>query len=533
MVPGKTYKPEDYVEILWRRRWVGLLPFIVIAVGTIIGTQFLPNRYRSEARVLVVPQQVPTNYVEPTVTNSLNDRLQSINQQILTRTRLERIISDLDLYPNERKTQILEDVIDLMRRNVNVVISRPASRRGDPGYFTVSFTSDSPRTAMQVTDRLASAFITENLQDRTVQADQTSQFLQTQLDDARRKLAEHERKLEEFRRTYAGQLPTQVSSNLQVMQSTQVQLQALVESMNRDRDRQLTLDKMVADVLTISQSTQATAATPRSAETAVLSAAEQLAQANSALQALMLRLKPEHPDVIRAQRIVKELEQKAEAEALNAPVGASGQPASRLSSQDQKRISDMQAERESLERQVAASRAKEAGLQAQLAAYRGRVEAAPTREAQQVELMRDYDTLQQTYKSLLVKSQESNIAAELERRQIGEQFRVIEPARLPERPISPDRLRLNSMGAMAGLGLGLVLIGFLEYRDTSVRTYDDVTLSLALPVLAIIPSMITQRERVRTRRLTLFALAAASLLVMVGAFGVVAWKFDVIDRWVR
>jgi len=529
MVPGKTYRPEDYVEILWRRKWIGLIPFIAIAVGTVVVTQFIPNRYRSSAQVLVVPPQVPKNYVEPTVTSGLNERLQSMTQQILSRTRLERIISDFDLYPNERKTQIMEDVIAEMRKYISVQIGR--ATRNDPSYFTVSFESENPRIAMQVTDRLASSFISENLQDRTVQADQTSQFLLAQLDDARRRLAEHEKKLEDFRRAYAGQLPTEVQSNLSVMQSTQVQLQALAESISHDQDRQLTLDKLIADMLSISAQAQAAAAARDSQSApAPVTAAEQLAQARAALKQMLLRLKPEHPDVVHAQRTIKELEQKADAEALNGPVGVDAPTSLLLPEGDAKRLSDMQAERESLGRRIVVSREQEARLQAVLANYQKRVEAAPTREAQQIELMRDYETLQETYKTLLAKSQESNMAANLERRQIGEQFRVIEPARLPERPISPDRLRLNGLGALGGLCLGLALIGLLEYRDTSVRTDDDVTLSLALPVLAVIPVMISEGDRVKRRRVRLMA-TAASLVVTMSALAVAIWKSNILLQW--
>jgi len=533
MVPGKTYKPEDFVEILWRRKWLAIVPFVIVSVAAVTYVQLIPNRFRSSAQVLVVPQQVPKNYVVPTVTGGLNERLQSMTQQILSRTRLERIITDLDLYARERRTMIMEDVVELMRRNMSIQVGRATNNENDPGYFTVSFESESARTAMLVADRLASSFITENLQDRTVQADQTSQFLQTQLEDARRRLTEHEQKLEQFRKTYSGQLPTQVQSNLQVMQSTQMQIQGLNEAMNRDRDRQLTLDKLIADMLAISAANEAAATASRDSQRAAApSAAEQLAQARSALQALLLRLKPEHPDVIRAQRTVQELQAKADAEALNGPVGSGAQGPLRLSESDQKRLSDMQAERESLERRIAASQAEGARLQTVLASYRTRVEAAPTRESQQVELMRDYDTLQQSYTTLLAKSQESNMAAALERRQIGEQFRVIDPARLPERPISPDRPRLRMLGALGGLGLGLALVALFEYRDTSVRTDDDVTASLALPVLAVIPLMRTEDEAVRMRRRWRTA-AIASFVVIACFVGVMAWSFNVIEQWVR
>jgi polysaccharide chain length determinant protein (PEP-CTERM system associated) len=529
MLPGKQYKPEDYLEMVWRRKWVLIVPFVVVAAGTGIWTQFLPNRYRAEARILVVPQQVPEDFVQPTVTTRLDARLQAIAQQIQSRTRLERVIQDLNLYDEERQTMIMEDVVEMMRRNISIEI--PRDRRGEPGFFTVSFTSDDARTAMQVTERIASQFITESLQDRTVQADQTNQFLETQLEDARRKLLDHEGKLEEFRRKYVGQLPSQVQSNLAVMQNTQAQLQNAVESVNRDRDRQLVLDKMMGDLVAVNtakQQLESLNGTPAPAPIA-----EQLERARVALRALELRLKPEHPDVIRANRVVHELEEKAAAEELNAPVGTGivpGRPA--LPAADLSRLSQMQAERESLDRRIATNRAEEARLQRVLAEYRRRVEAAPQRESEEIELTRDYGTLQEQYEVLLTRSQQSRIAADLERRQIGEQFKLIDAARLPERPISPNRPRLNIMGAMAGLALGLALIGLLEYRNTTFRIDDDITLSLALPVVAVIPAMTTRRER-QVRRRRLLVAVSASVVAMLGGMAVLVWKMDEIVSWVR
>ena len=532
MLPGKQYKLEDYVGIVWRRKWLVIVPFVLVTAGTLIGTQFLRDRYRSDARILIVPQQVPENFVQPTVTTGLDARLQAISQQIQSRTRLERLIQELDLYPDERKTMIMEDVIERMRGDVSIQIPGGTRARREPGYFTVSYTSENARKAMQVTERLASEFISESLQDRTVQADQTTQFLETQLEDSRRRLIDHEQKLEQFRRKYTGQLPSQVGSNLQVMQSTQTQLQNVAEVINRDRDRQLVLDKTIADLMSMRRAPDQPSASRRN-ETPPATAGEQLEAARVGLRALMLRLKPEHPDVIRAQRVVRELEQKTAAEELNAPVGVDTAAVSAaLPLADQKRLSEMQAERESLDRRIAGNRAEEARLQAVLSGYRARVEAAPTREAEEIELMRDYAGLQAQYATLLTRSQQSKVAADLERRQIGEQFKLIDPARVPERPISPDRPRLNLMGALAGLALGLVLIALLEYRDTTFRIDDDITVSLALPVIAVIPAMATRRERRTAKRRRLVAITA-SLAVMTMTLAVVAWKIDAIVRWVR
>ncbi|MBM2812993.1 MAG: tyrosine kinase [Chloroflexi bacterium] len=533
MLPGKRYKPEDYVEIVWRRKWVWILPFVIMAAGTFIGTQFLPNRYRSEARILVVPQQVPRSFVQPTVTSSLNARLQAISQQLQSRTRLERIIQEVNLYQEARSTMTMEEVVERMRRDISIRIPSTRGSRGEPGSFTVGFVGETARVAQQVTERLASQFITESLQDRTVQADQTNQFLQTQLEEARRNLAEHEQKFAQFRRKYAGALPTQVPSNLAMIQSRQAQLQNLADTINRDRDRQLVLDRIGADLLAFSAAREPVTSS-NGTEPVQVPAANRLEAARVALRALQLRLKPEHPDMIRAERAVRELEQRAAAEELNAPVGTGIEPArsAGLAPVDQKRLSDMRAERESLDRRIALNQAEEVRLQRVLSEYGARVEAAPGREAEETEMMRDYDTLDEQYRTLLGRTQQSKIAADLERRQIGEQFKLIDPARLPELPISPDRASLNTMGAMAGLAIGLALIALLEYRNTSFRTDDDVTLSLALPVLAVIPAMITRREHQRTKRRRRLAMSA-SLVAMTGAVAVIVWKMDDIANWVR
>ncbi|NOT28698.1 MAG: hypothetical protein HOP16_21660 [Acidobacteria bacterium] len=531
MLPGKTYRPEDYVEILWRRKWIWILPFAVVGTGTVIGTQFLPDQYRAEARIQIVPQQVPENFVQPTVTTSLDARLNAMSQLIQSRTRLEGIIQELNLYRRERAELTMEDVVEQMRTDISVQI--PRARGAQPGSFTVAFVATEARAALQVTERLATQFISESLQDRTVQADQTSQFLDTQLEEARRKLAEHEQKFAEYRKKYAGELPSQVANTLGLVQTTQAQLQGLANTMNRDRDRQLVLEQTMRDQVTISASREQAVPARGGSGSPTDSAAARLEGARVALRALQQRLKPEHPDMVRAERVVRDLEEKAAAEELNAPVGTGVVTASAsMGPGDMTRLSAMQAEYESLGRRIVQSHDEEARLQKVLAGLRAKVEMAPSREAEATELMRDYDSLDEQYRTLLGRAQQSRIAADLERRQIGEQFRLIDPARLPVRPFSPDRTRLNIMGAMGGLLFGLALIALIEYRDTSFRSEEDLTASLMLPVLAVIPAMLTRPERRRAKRRRLVTVSA-SMFVMASAIAVIVWKMDTIANWVR
>src|SRR2546428_6843450 len=233
MIPGKKYTTDGFPRMGWRRKWIILLPFVAVSTGTFRGVKRLPNRYRSQTTILVVPQRVPDSYVHSTVTASIDERLHSMSDQILSRSRLELIIQDYALYFEERRRLPMEDVVEMMRRDVNVDTVKPANT------FTVNYTCGDALIAKRVTERLASMFIEENLRDRVVLADGTSQFLESQLDDARARLIAHEKKLESYRERYAGELPTQLDSNLQVVQTTEQRLQALSESINRDRNRKL------------------------------------------------------------------------------------------------------------------------------------------------------------------------------------------------------------------------------------------------------------------------------------------------------
>lgn len=527
MLPGKKYTPEDFLRIAWRRKWLILLPTLVIWAGSFVWAYSLPDRYRSSATVLVIPQRVPESYVRSTVTATVAERLQTISQQILSRTRLERIIDEFGLYPDERKTMIMEDIVEMMRRNdVKIDVARPTRRSDDASHFSVGFEAANPRTAMRVAERLATMFVQENLQDREVLADSTNQFLQAQLEDSRRRLLEHESKLQTFKQQNAGYLPTQAQSNLQMMQLTQSQMQENTEAANRERDRLATLEIAMNDLITTNAATVATA---RKNSDATPSAAQQLETARAQFKSLEQRLKPTHPDLIRAKRVMADLERKADEEAVRqTPLGAAEAPAN-LPSSVAAKLNAMRLETEQLRRSLDTRKAEDERLRGVRAGYASRLEVAPKLEAELTELMRDYQTLEDQYTTLLKKSEDSKIAVNLERRQIGEQFKVIDGARLPERPFSPDRLRLNFIGALSGLGLAIAIVGLLEYRDTTLKTDDDVVTSLALPALAVIPMMISAVDARRLkRRRVLLGVSAASATTLLVIVAVAAWRFNLL-----
>jgi polysaccharide chain length determinant protein (PEP-CTERM system associated) len=520
MLPGKKFSPEDILSILRRRFWLLLLPTAIIAATTAAVARKLPDWYRSETVILVVPQRVPENYVKSTVTARIEDRLQSIQQQILSRTRLERVIQDFNLYEEERRTGIMEDIVERMRtQHVQIQVVR-----GDA--FKVSYVGREPRTVMRVTERLAALFIDENTRDREIQAEGTNQFLEAQLEDARRRLIEQEKKLEAYRRAHSGELPTQLDSNLQALANTQMQIQSIVESVNRDRDRRLVLERQLAE-FSAPLPAPAPAVAPASADALATTgtAAQQLDAARAQLKLLELRFTAGHPDIALMKRRVADLEKKADAEALTAPMSdVTARPVSPEEAARERRRANLADEMEQLDRQIADKLTEEKRLRGVTASYQARVDAVPTRETELIELTRDYAGVQKMYDQLLAKREDSKIAANLERRQIGEQFKLLDPARMPERPYSPDRKQMNLMGIAGGLAIGVLLAGLLEYRDTSFHKDEDVVNVLSLPVLAVVPLMLAEGEQKGRRRRRLLLHAACASTAMV-CFAVLAYTF--------
>jgi polysaccharide chain length determinant protein (PEP-CTERM system associated) len=516
--------------VAWRRRWIVAIPFVVIAFATFVYSQLLPNEYRSSATILVIPPQVAENYVRPAVSETLKERLDLMRKQIMSQTQLERLITEFNLYPKERKTLLMDQVTLLMARNISIDVPRTA-RRDDPGSFAVSFDYENPRIAMQVTERLASLFIKANLEGRSIQADATTQFLQSQVDETLRKLQEQDAKIQTFRKANAGRLPTDVQSNLQFMETSAQQLEALTSAINHDRDRQIVIERMLADEAALAVA-GAPPATARPSQAGAETASQQLADARAALASMQLRLTDDHPDVKAMKRHISELEQKAAQEDLQRPVsdGTSAAPASGALSSAQveqaRRVSSLRAEHETLGRDIAAKTAELNRLQAAAGQYKQRIEIAPMLEGEYTQLTRDYDTLQQTYTNLLRKLQDAKVASNLEQRQVGEQFRLLDPPRTPELPASPNRLRMNVIGALAGLGFGLGIAGLLEYRDTALRTEEDVLVALSLPVVALVPTMLSDEERRRRRRRGWLLASSAALTVLMSAAALI-WKLRV------
>jgi uncharacterized protein involved in exopolysaccharide biosynthesis len=404
----------------------------------------------------------------------------------------------------------------------------------------VRFTYSDRDVATRVTERLGGLFIDMNARDRGDLAQATDEFLESQLNETRAKLEEQERRLERFRQQNAGRLPTQLAFNMQAMQNTQMAIQALVESLARDRDRRLLQERLYNDAQAVrppvesSQPSETKSGTLDTATLAGSTTEQQLAAAREALARLQLRLKPEHPDIARTTRLIESLEDRLkeeQANAANLPTTAPAPVALTPEQESQReRLGQMRAELDSIDRQIKFKEDEETRQRALLAEYQRRIEEVPGVESEWVALTRDYDTQQAAYKDLLTKSEQSKVAVQLERRQIGEQFRVLDPPRPPVRPTGISRLRVNTLGAGAGLLLGILLAAFLEFRDTTYRNGDEIFEVLKLPVVALVPYVVTATDKALARRRRLAASAAVAVLVTAGAVGIWSlqlWKYIV------
>jgi polysaccharide chain length determinant protein (PEP-CTERM system associated) len=545
MIPGRRYTPSAIWWIVRHRKWLLIAPFMIcLSLAAVLASQ-LKDRYRAQTLILVVPQRIPENYVRPAISDSIQQRLESISPQIMSESRLERIINELDLYPERRALRGgLEDIVAQMRNDTSVDVIK-----GD--LFRVSYTGDDPYKVMQVTQRLASLFVEENLKDREQLVNGTNQFLESQLDRARQQLQEQERKLQEYRERHAGELPSQVGSNLQALQTSAFQLQGIEESISRDRDRHLELERTLADLVAeaakpaktpasaVAPSSSADNSAPPSDGSDLEAAATglggdlatrlaELQKLQETLQALELRLKPDHPDVIRTKRLIQLLQLSLERDRKDRLPGEAPLDPAIIARRD--RIAQVRSQIAALDKEIALKTADSDRLKSVMGTYQSRVDSEPERESELIALTRDYDTLRANYQNLLAKRQEAGIAANLEQQQGSQQFRTLDPAKLPEKPYGPNRTAIKAVGGLLGLTFGFGLTILLELRDQTFRHAQEVLPTLSLPVLASVPVIVTTSDRRRAKALAISVAFLALTAIVSGAIlahraGVLNWKW--------
>ena len=518
--PGEGLNLEHYWGIVRRRHMYFLVPFFAGWLVVWSASWFLPSVYKSSTLILVEQPSMPKDYVTPNIVDDLQAQVQSISQQILSRTRLLHIIDELDLYTKERHRLTPDDLAERMRKDIQIELVRGDDRQVTS--FNIFYSSHDPHTAQQVTSELTNLFISENLELRQQESEDTTKFLESQVESARQSLAEQEEKVKQYKEQHLGELPTQLGSNLQILAGLQNQLQSQEDSLNSARQQNAYIQSLMEQGRTLQRSTK----TGESAPVGLPALDQELDKLKAQLADLSSHYTERHPDVRKLKEQIAKTE-KMRAQALADLKAAPPNPATGntpspddVDSRDGAAMIQLQGQLKSNQIEIANRERDIAALKAKINDYQGRLNEEPVREQQYLDLTRGYDQSKANYDELLKKKNSSAMATSMELRQQGEHFRMIDPPSLPVKPAFPNRMQLCAVGLGVGVVLGALLAGGTEFLDD--RIYGEKELKQMLPVTVIseIPAIAGPEEERRQNRSLQLSWATTSIVfatILVGS----------------
>jgi len=452
---------QRLAEAPLRRPWLVIVPLALSLTVAIASSFLLPPRYRSSTLILVAPDQMPSEFVPQMNTEKIGRRLQTLRQEVQSRTRLERVAREFDPYGMLGKKPLI-DTIERMRDSIMVSV------KGNDA-FSIEFEHSDPKMAMLVADRLTTLIMEEVVGSREKQVSTAYEFIEKQLQEARQGLEEKEAALRDFKERYMGQLPEQVQANLSTLQRLQLEQQTTADGLRKATDALMLLENIGVS----GGAGAAVAAGPP----------DSLEAMKAMLAQLKTRYTDQHPDVRALQSRIDALEKVA----ADAPPGAP--PVDRAAATLELRKREARMEVQSLRERLAE-------VDRNIAAFQARVEAAPRREQEILGLTRDYQKLSENYTQLLTKKLDAEMASRLEAQEKGQQFRILDPAFLPERPSFPNRGLFALAGLLAGVLLGVGLAVVVDVLDPTMKDADSVRAAFSFPVLAVIP-YVKPREQAR------------------------------------
>ncbi len=522
---SQTVSLAQIPQFLRRRRWWILLTAFAVTLASIVVVQLLPNRYTSEATVLVIQQQVPERYVISTTTTDVSEALQGMTQQVLSRSSLLAIIDAVGLYATEREHVAPELLIARMRKRLDIQPLESGPTRRNVNSFKITFVSDRADTAHDVTARVTDLFIQENVRMREHQATVTTDFLQEQLETVKKRLMDQEAVVRSFKMQHLGELPEQEQGNSQILTSLSSQQQNTMAALSRAQEQKAYLESLLRgyeDFEARDASVGGVASGGRVGNDIPVSPTAALESGLSRLQSekatLLSRYTADHPDVEKKSAEIARVEASlAHAKSLpQAPAPKKGEKPVVVTSRRQEAPiaqvnSQLEANRVEMEHLT-----KDANqLQEKIAQYQERINATPMREQQLAGMLRDYELLKQNYGELLKKQQESGLAMSLEKHQEGQQFRVVDPASLPALPSFPNRPLFRLGGAAGGIVLGLALAFLLEMTERRFYSEKQLRDRIKVPLVIALPVLLTQAEERRQTSRKIFEWAAGSALVLM------------------
>jgi polysaccharide chain length determinant protein (PEP-CTERM system associated) len=501
-----------YLDVARRRHLHFLLPFFfgwLIVWGV---SWILPARYKSGTLILVEQPTMPKNYVMPNVSDDLQGRLQSITQQILSRTRLLLIIDKLHLYAEKRHPITPDKKVDLMRKDIDIELVHD-SQKDEITAFRIYYSAHDPRVAQQVTTELTDLFITDNLKVRQRESEDTTKFIENQLENARASLTEQEEQVREFEGKHEGELPSQQASNLQILSGLQSQLQNEQDALNTAKQQRVYTQTLI-------EQSRALRASPRTDDgtlTGTSSINQEIDQLKAKLADLRSRYTDRHPDVQNLKDEIAATEKKRDEHIAESKLqGNSGRlydspsdPSASNLSQSSPML-QLQGQLQGAQAEIANREESLAALKAKVNSYQARLNAEPVIEQQLADLTRGYDQSKANYDDLLKKKNGSEMATSMEQMQQGERFSILDPPSLPLKPDSPNRLKLCALGLGLGLVLGLIVAGGVEFTDDRLHSEKEIRSLLPIEIISEIPAILSasQERSNKTRAVLGWSMAA-------------------------
>ncbi|MFZ0868422.1 MAG: XrtA system polysaccharide chain length determinant [Candidatus Sulfotelmatobacter sp.] len=514
---------QHWLGVVRRRHMQFLIP-LLLGWAIVWGASWvLPPRYRSSTLILVEQPTMPKDYVTPNVNDDLQDRLRSITQQILSRTRLLHIIDQLKLYSDTRARLTPDEKVERMRKEIDIELVRDSENR--VSSFNVNYSAHDPQVAQQVTSELTNLFISENLEVRQQQSEDTTKFLESQLETARKTLADQEERIREFKGQHVGEMPAQVASNLQILAGLQSQLQTEEDSLNSAKQQRVYLETLVNQYRSLQGSTKSDSG----AKLGLPAVDQELERLRAQLADLKSRYTDRHPDVRKVEEQIAETEKMknqivADLKAKASAPAVQPDPEAGLSAADLKDPSSpmmqLQGQAQANKVEIANREHGIAELQAKVGDYQARLNQEPVREQQLSDLTRGYEQSKANYDELLKKKNESAMATSMELLQQGERFRIIDPPSLPLKPAFPNRLKFCFIGLGMGLVLGATVAGAFEMMDDRIHEEKELQKLLPVAVISEIPAIVEAADARNERRRMWLGWATAifvSVTILLGS----------------
>lgn len=492
MLGHRAMGMEEYVGILKRRYWLLIIPAMVLCVGAYLVSRQLPNRYVSQTQVLIEGQRVPETFVKSVVTGDPSDRLASMKEQILSRTRLQPIVERFDLFNSPTAT--IDGRVSQLQTAIKVepMQAMEQTRAAQLPGFRVIVTMQDAHLAQQICSEVTTMFINQNLQSREQQGANTTEFLEKALAEAKQGMDDQDAKLAAFKRKYLGALPDEQQTNMGLLTGQSTQLDTVNQGLDRDQQNKTFTETLLNQQLSTWRASLAsgTTANPLTLEDDLKKRQDELAQ-------LRAKYQDGWPAVEHKKQEIKDLQDKIAAveAAKNNPANKTTQGAttnSGVSASEPPQIQQTRAALNAINISIQEKIKQQQQITDRIRTYEGRLQISPLVEQQYKELTRDFTTATQSYNELLKKRNDAQMGQQMEERQQGEQFKILDAANFPDKPSFPNRLLFAGGGLAGGLALGLGLILLLEMRDKSIRTETDVELFLKMPTLTMVPTIDTK-----------------------------------------